>query len=107
MKAKFTRIMHYATRLVFFLHAQKVPHNYIPLSAKKKYTIVMKKVHEQVAKREWVLQKAMKQGRNGNVGEFQAHDYFIFFNLPSHDQFRLCARLILIQSQRCFKQYYL
>ena len=51
--------------------------------------------------------KAMKQGRNGNVGEFQAHDYFIFFNLPSHDQFRLCARLILIQSQRCFKQYYL
>ena len=44
MKAKFTRIMHYATRLVFFLHAQKVPHNYIPLSAKKKYTIVMKKV---------------------------------------------------------------
>ena len=34
----------------------------------------------------------MKQGRNGNVGEFQAHDYFIFFNLPSHDQFRLCAR---------------
>ena len=33
-----------------FLHAQKVPHNYIPLSAKKKYTIVMKKVHEQVAK---------------------------------------------------------
>ena len=50
MKAKFTSIMHYATRLVFFLHAQKVPHNYIPLSAKKKCTIVMKKVHEQVAK---------------------------------------------------------
>ena len=52
MKATFTRIMHYATRLVFFLHAQKVPHNYIPLSAKNNgiYTIVMKKVHEQVEK---------------------------------------------------------
>ena len=45
----------------------------------------------------WVLQKVIKQGRNGNVGEF---------NLPHHDQVRLCARLILVESQRHFKQYY-
>ena len=36
------------TRLVFF--ARTKGSSYIPLSAKKKYTIVMKKVHEQVAK---------------------------------------------------------
>ena len=41
MKAKFTQIMHYATRLVFF--ARTKSSSYIPLSAKKKYTIVMKK----------------------------------------------------------------
>ena len=35
--------------LCFFLHAQKVPHIYHSLH-RKKYTIVLKKVHEQVAK---------------------------------------------------------
>ena len=40
---------YYATRLVFFF-ARTKSSSYIPLSAKKKYTIVMKKVHEQVAK---------------------------------------------------------
>ena len=62
MKAKYTltrmynslymHINHiYATRLVFFLHALKVPHIvYHNLHRKNIYTLVMKKVHEQVAK---------------------------------------------------------
>ena len=39
-----------ATRLVFCLHALKVPHIVYHNLHRKKYTLVMKKVHEQVAK---------------------------------------------------------
>ena len=43
---------------------------------------------------------------NTMMQAIQSKYYFIFFDLPHHDQVRLCARLVLVQSQRCFKQYY-
>ena len=51
MRILYMHINHtYATRLVFFLHALKVPHIVYHSLHRKKYTLVMKKVHEQVAK---------------------------------------------------------